>query len=115
MQFTTGLILLTTAASIASAWTFLGYPDNDAGGNVIMSSAGNGGSVFRCLNFQSTFNDQLSSFKWDRDPEEFCEFTIYRDPLCLGPRLVTSRSVTQHTDMTPATNNMASSVLIHCY
>lgn len=112
MQLTTGLILLTATASIASAWIFTGYTDFNYGGDVVINATSGANP---CLNVTAIFNDQLSSFKWDRTCNEFCEFTLFTDYKCAGPVLVTSRDYSLHSDMSEETNDLASSLSVHCY
>ncbi|RPB18734.1 hypothetical protein L211DRAFT_871642 [Terfezia boudieri ATCC MYA-4762] len=112
MQFTTGLILLTAATPIASAWTFNGYRDYRFEGGLILSLSG---SYSTCINVLITVNDQLSSFQWARECNEFCEFTLWADTNCVGPSLITSREVTLNDGMTLKTNDVVSSLSVLCF
>lgn len=125
MQPTLGLILLTAAASITSAWSFVGYSDFSYQGTVILNVQGDGlpgsGSTSPfdqptyCANLLPMYDDLLSSFEWERKVDEFCKFTVFRDYHCIGPVLITSREASVELNMTPDTDKMASSVLIHCF
>ena len=124
MQLTSNVLLLIATASTVSTWTFTGYSEYNFLGDVVLSDSGSGlgtgtyspyATAIHCTNFADYNNDQLSSFEWDRGVDEFCKFSLFRDTYCLGSVLISSRTVSLEHNMSPETNNQASSLSVHCF
>lgn len=119
MKLATNFVLLTATASIASAWSLIAYKDGGQQGDVVISDSGSATRASSrsvpCRDINVAFNDQVSSFTWQRGPNEFCVLTLYESYGCVDRVLLITRADRVQEDLDSWTNDKASSWSVRCY
>jgi len=113
MQVTIVFTILTAAASVASAWDFSGYRDQQYGG-VIITRSGDGKTNDLCVDITGSNDNQMSSFKWNRGSDNSCNFKLLDSRGCKGTTIASSSGNLNVPAISSSNDNKASSLWVDC-
>ena len=113
MQFSALLALAPTLATLASAWEFTGWADQQYSGDLVIYRSGNGLVNNMCVDIVNN-NNRMSSFKWYRGTNIGCAMSLWDGSGCSGTKLASSTGNWNVPAMSAAANDKVSSLWVDC-